>query len=212
MDGGQCRAVESPFLPVGIFFCNLDLMDDLDLIIKRILAGEDDLYAQIVEEYESKVLSVIAAMIPDRNRVADITQDTFVTAYQNLHKYQPRTNFLAWIRTIARNMAQNERRRWYRSRDAHERYRVEIEDSVEDEINNIVDTLPEDVLDSLRGCVDGLGDKTRGLVDGFYFKDSAIKELAELLDLSVSTVKVTLHRARDAIGKCMRRKGHGNVG
>lgn len=186
-------------------------MENLDEIIQRIIAGEADLYEEVVNEYEARVRSVVAAMIPDPNRVPDVTQETFITAYNCLGKYQPGTNFLAWIRTIARNMAQNERRKWYRNRDAHERHRVEVEELVEDEIFRIVDALPEDVLDSLRGCVDGLGDKTKGLVDGFYFKEQAIKELSEALDLSISAVKVTLHRAREAIGKCMRRKGHGDV-
>lgn len=186
-------------------------MDNLDHTIQRVLAGEMDLYEDIVREYETRVHSVIAAMIPDQGRVADITQETFITVYQHLNQYQPGTNFLAWIKSIARNMAQNERRRWYRSRDAHERYRDEIEDRVEDEIYQIVDSLPEDVLESLKGCVDGLGDKTRSMVDGFYFREKAIKDLADVLDLTVSSVKVTLHRAREAIGKCMRRKGHDNV-
>lgn len=186
-------------------------MDSIDQVIERVRAGETDLYEEIVREYEPSVRSVLAAMVPDPNRVADMTQETFITAYQCLDRYQLGTNFSAWLKTIARNMAQNERRSWYRRRDMHERYQSEIEESIEDEVFRIVESLPEDVLDSLRGCVDSLADKTRNVVNGFYFEEKAIKDLAGVLGLTAVAVRVTLHRAREAIGKCMSRKGHGDA-
>lgn len=91
-----------------------------------------------------------------------------------------------------------------------EQYKVEFEEQVDDELYRIVESLPEDVLESLRGCVDNLQDKTRDLVDGFYFQERAVKDLADAVGLTVTAAKVTLHRARNAISKCMRRKGHAN--
>lgn len=186
-------------------------MEDIDHIIRRVLSGDTALYEEVVKAYEGKVSAIIVAMIPDPNMVDDITQDAFVVAYQRLSSYRLGTNFPAWLKTIARNVAQNERRRWYRRRELECKYQAQVEEIVEDEIDRIVESLPEDVLESLRGCVEGLGDKTRDVVDAFYFHEKAMKELAEALDMTLSSVKVTLHRARLAISKCLSRKGHGNV-
>lgn len=186
-------------------------MENPDRNIKRILEGDTEPYAEIIREHEAKVRAVIAAMIPDRNMVADLTQEVFIIAYQRLSSYRPGTNFIAWLRTIARNVAQNERRRWYRRREMEKRYQVEISERIEENIDRIVDALPEDLLDSLRDCVDHLSGKTRALVDGFYFKEHAVRELASMLKLSINAAKVTLHRARQAIGNCLKKKGKCDV-
>ncbi|MFC1497952.1 RNA polymerase sigma factor [Verrucomicrobiota bacterium] len=181
-------------------------MDNLEQIIQQVQAGQTAQYEEIVKHYEPQVRSIIAAMIPDPNSIADMTQETFITAFNRISTYKCGTNFAAWLKTIARNTAQNERRRWYRRREIRDQYKTQVEQEMDDEVYRIVESLPEEVLESLRGCVEHLKDKPRNLVSGFYFKEHALKELAKTVGLSVSAAKVTLHRAREAIGKCMKRK------
>lgn len=178
----------------------------LDDHVRACQAGDLDRFAAIVAACEPKVRGVLAAMIPDPNCIPDLTQEVFVTAYEKLGTYQPGGNFLAWIRSIARHVAQNERRRWYRRQDLQQRYQAETEERISDQVEAWVDSLPEDVLASLRSCVDGLGGRTRELVDGFYFEGQSLQRLADALKLSAGAAKVALHRARSALGKCLDRK------
>ena len=62
-------------------------------------------------------------------------------------------------------------------------------------------------LEALRAWVGGLGGRNKELVDGYYFKGNSLKRIAEFLNMSPSAAKVAMHRARLAIGKCLRRKG-----
>ncbi|MBN2301939.1 MAG: sigma-70 family RNA polymerase sigma factor [Lentisphaerae bacterium] len=179
----------------------------IETSIANVLNGNPDAFADIVKTHEPGVRAIIAAMIPDSNMIADVSQEAFVIAYQRLSTYQPGTNFKAWLHTIARNAAQNERRRWYGRRDMQNRYHAEIEKRMADDITKVTESLPEDTLAALRSCMDNLGGKTRALMDGFYFHEHAVKELAKSFALSVNAVKVTLHRARLAMGKCLQRKG-----
>jgi RNA polymerase sigma factor (sigma-70 family) len=181
-------------------------MDPLDEAVIEVLKGDTRRYRDIVEACEGRVRGVVAAMIPDKNRIDDVTQDVFITAYNKLGTYEPGTNLIAWLRTIARNTAQNERRRWYRRRDMEGRYRVSVDEEIDQRIDAILESLPEGLLESLRDCVGRLGDKTQGVVDQFYFKESTIKDLAAVFGMTANAAKVTLHRARHAIGKCMRNK------
>jgi len=182
-------------------------LGELDENVEKVLAGDLDEYSAIVEACESRVRAVVAAMVPDPNRVPDATQEVFIVAFRRLSSYRRGSNFMAWIRTIARNVARNERRRWYRRREMEQSHATEVARSIEDSINRVVDGLPEDVLASLHDCMDHLGGKTRRLVNGFYYDRSSIRDLADVLKVSANAAKVTLHRARHAIGKCLREKG-----
>jgi len=185
-------------------------MEELDQVIARIRGGEPDLYRQVVEQCEGPVRAVIAAMVPDASATADLTQEVFVIAYQRLAAYQPGTRFLAWLRAIARNVAQNERRRWYRRQALEARYQAETARQLEAQVDRIVDELPEDLLSSVQDCVTHIEGRARLLLDGFYYQQHSVNELARQLQITAGAVKVILHRARHAVGACLRRKRRGD--
>jgi len=186
-------------------------MDNVDQVVADVLRGDINRYSDIVAAYEGKVRAVVAAMVPDPNQVPDLTQEVFVIAFQRLSTYQPGTQFLAWLRTIARNVSQNERRRWYRRHEMEERFRGQVDERLEAYVERLVDDLPEDMLVSLRDCVNRLPGRTREVMDGFYYKESSVNDLAERLRITVSSAKVILHRARQALGTCLQKKGHSHV-
>jgi RNA polymerase sigma-70 factor (ECF subfamily) len=183
------------------------MSEQLDQHIQACLDGEVDRFTEVVKSCEPRVRAVLAAMSPDPNVVPDLTQEVFLIAYERLDSYQPGSNFLAWIRTIARNVAQNERRRWYRRQAMREQYQSEAERLMSENIDRLVESLPEETLDALRACVGGLGGRNKDLVDHYYFKGNALKRIAVFLNMSPTAAKVALHRARVAIGKCLRGKG-----
>lgn len=182
-------------------------MENLDQTIVRIRSGEIDLYGTIVDEFEGTVRAVVAGMIPDPNLVPDMTQEVFVIAYQRLDTYRPGTNFPAWLRTIARNVAQNERRRWYRRRDMEAGFKAEVAHRVEAHIDRALEDMPDDTLNALHDCLSRLQGKSQDMMQGFYYKDRSLAELASSLRISANSAKVILHRARQAIGSCLQKKG-----
>lgn len=186
-------------------------MENLDPIIAQIRAGNSDLYGKIVDAFEGQVRAVLAAMIPDPNLVPDMTQEVFVTAYRRLDSYQPGTNFSAWLRTIARNVAQNERRRWYRQREKEAGFRAEVAHHIETPIDRALEEMPEDALEALKDCLSRLQGKSQEVMQGFYYQDRPLAELALRLQISTNSAKVILHRARQAIGSCLQKKGRCHV-
>jgi RNA polymerase sigma-70 factor (ECF subfamily) len=183
------------------------MSEALDQHIQACLDGDMDRFTEVVTLCEPRVRAVLAAMSPDPNVVPDLTQEVFLIAYQRLDSYQPGSNFLAWIRTIARHVAQNARRSWYRRQAMREQYQPEAERLMAENIDRLVESLPEETLEALRACVGGLGGRNKELVDGYYFEGNSLKRIAEFLNMSPSAAKVALHRARQAIGICLHRKG-----
>jgi RNA polymerase sigma-70 factor (ECF subfamily) len=186
-------------------------MDHLDQHIEACLQGDMNRFEEVVKLYEPKVRAVLAAMIPDSGQVSDLTQEVFLVAYRRLSSYRSGTNFSAWISTIARNVAQNERRRWYRQQHMHEGYKAETERRLVENIDRFVESLPDDSLAALQECVGGMAGRTRAIVDGFYYDRCSIKEIADILKLSSNAAKVALHRARRALGDCVQKKGGRDV-
>lgn len=186
-------------------------MENLDQTIARIRGGDIDLYGRIVEAYEGAIRAVVASMVPDPNQVPDMTQEVFVIAYQRLGSFKAGTNFGAWLRTIARNVAQNERRRWYRRRDLESGFRAEVTERVEPQVDQAMDGMPEDLLNALADCVARLQGKSHDVMRGFYYQKCPLNELAGRFQISTGSAKVILHRARQAIGSCLQKKGRCHV-
>ena len=125
-------------------------MTSLDQHIEACIQGDVNRFEKVVAACESRVRGIIAAMVPDPGTVPDLTQEVFVIAYKRLTTYRPGTNFAAWIGTIARNVAQNERRRWYRSRQLQRDYQAEAEYQLAENIDRFVESLPEETLAALQ--------------------------------------------------------------
>lgn len=186
--------------------------NNIEESVKRTLEGDLESYREVIEAFEPRVRVVIASMIPDSSLVDDLTQEVFIIAYQKLATYKPDTLIGSWLSQIARNVAQNERRRWYRKNDMKERYKAEIEKKIEFNIDRISDSLRGDVMDALQQCIKLLNETARIMISGFYFKEMAVKELAHDLSMNSGAVRVMLCRARQSIAECLERKGVLNNG
>ena len=182
-------------------------MSHLDEDITKVLEGDIERYGEVVRACEPLVRAIIAAMVPDSSEVEDLTQEAFLIAYRRLQHYRPGTHFKAWLRAIARNVALNERRRWFRRTGLLDRHRAEIENLLEDRICAAVDAMSDNVLAAVRDCVTKLDGKPRGLIDGFYFKGWSLKELATQSGMSEGAAKVALFRARQQMAALLKKEG-----
>jgi RNA polymerase sigma-70 factor (ECF subfamily) len=89
-------------------------------LVKRILAGETDLYRQVVVRYEARLLAYLARMLGESELGRDVTQDTFVAAYASLGQWraEPGATLGPWLYRIATNLGLNALRARKRRGDA----------------------------------------------------------------------------------------------
>jgi RNA polymerase sigma-70 factor, ECF subfamily len=89
-------------------------------LVRRILAGETDLYRKIVVRYEARLLAYLARMLGDVELGRDVTQDTFVAAYASLGQWraEPGASLGPWLYRIATNHGLNALRARRRRGDA----------------------------------------------------------------------------------------------
>ncbi len=170
-------------------------------LIREIKDGQVEYYAEIITRYEKRILAFIVHMLSNTHldHVAeDLCQETFYKAYRSLQSFRDaEASFSTWLYTIARNTVLSELRK---SRNSE----VYIEDSKVDP-SAAYERLPESELlrtereRLVRLAIENLPEKQRHALILREYEDKDYKEIADMLDSTVSSVKSLLFRARSSI-------------
>jgi RNA polymerase sigma-70 factor, ECF subfamily len=72
-------------------------------LISRVLAGEKDLFHELIRPYERMVYSTVFAMVKNEAEAEDGAQDTMISAYRHLQSFRGDSKFSTWLVTIAMN-------------------------------------------------------------------------------------------------------------
>ena len=178
-----------------------------DAVVAAVLAGDREAYREIIRQCELKVRVILAVMLPDKESVDDLAQEVFVTAYGKLSDYTPGTDFVAWLKAITRNLALNERRRWFRHQQFKEKFQAEMETALDPLVLDAGGRFDGNVLEALRECLAKLHEPSGHITQDFYFNGVSSEEIARRLSRTAVSVRLILLRARAAIAACLRLKG-----
>lgn len=178
-----------------------------DAAVNEVRQGNADAYGTIVEMFDSDVRMVLAAILPDRALVEDAAQETFVTAYFKLDEYEIGTDMRAWLKAIARNTARNMRNHWLRKQRVKKAYRAEIVDKLREAVDQRAASLDGDLSRALQDCMAYLKESALSVVRMHYQGGKTCAEIAAACKRTTASVKMTLYRARIALGRCLEDKG-----
>jgi RNA polymerase sigma-70 factor (ECF subfamily) len=146
----------------------------------------------------------------------DLTQEVFFSVYNGLRDIRQESQFQNWLFTLARNVFVNAlERKHAKKRDAAE---VSLNEELsESEDLTLADSLPGDSreipieamletekLDKLRGALKELPEQMRHCVQLRVLKDLAYQEIADLMGISINTVKAHLFKARESLKEKLR--------
>lgn len=173
-------------------------------IVARVLAGDTEQYASIVERYQRALYRHAVAMVLDHDAAADMVQDAFVRAYTNLKECRDPRRFRAWLFQTLRNRCLD-----YLKEASRRNLRLDDVDDPLDEADGPAEAAERNEMRS--GIVRALGQLPPALREAFvmhYVDGVPYETMAELLDASVSALKMRAMRAREALSSALR---DGNV-
>ncbi|MDL2211165.1 RNA polymerase sigma factor [Bacteroides sp. OttesenSCG-928-M17] len=168
------------------------------LYVQRILDGETELFSILLERHSRPVYSLVIQIVSSPEDAEELVQDIFLKAFRSLSGYKGDASFSTWIYRIAYNMAIS----FTRKRRPEYLY---IEEST---INNVPDSDVENLLFAsaneeriagLTRAIDQLHAEEKAIITLFYYEEKSIEEIAVILAITVSNVKVKLHRTRKKI-------------
>jgi RNA polymerase sigma-70 factor (ECF subfamily) len=172
----------------------MKFQDDNDYI-GRVLSGDVSAYASLVTKHKNLVFSIILKIVNSREDAEEIAQDVFLKAYQSLSTFERKSKFSTWLYRIAYNAAISKTRK-------KKVEMVAIEETVitnysTDEIThnmNELDANERQVM--LEKALQRLPEEDNLLITLFYKNENSIEDISDIMGLSVSNVKVRLHRIR----------------
>lgn len=172
-------------------------------IVASVIKGEVDLYGELMSRYEHKLLRYVIYLARDQIVAADVVQDTFIKAYQNLRGFNDKYKFSSWIYRITHNETMNAIKR-----EKHLNFDVDVETLEDDKEPNIISDIDKSIMKrKLSGCMEKLKPKYREVLMLQYFENMKYSEIADILHIPISTVGVRSARAKDAIKQICIEKG-----
>lgn len=167
-------------------------------LVKLVLTGEIETFAELVERYEKLVFSFLLTRLQDMQEVEDIVQETFVKAFRHLATFDCERRFAGWLVTIARNLLIDSRRRASRNVASTDLVNdVMLSDSLKDG-----KTQPADILirrEQFRRIVKMIQELPEDMRTPFLLRvvnELSYQEIAEILEMPLQTVKNRIFKAR----------------
>lgn len=164
--------------------------------------GNDEAFTQLVETYQKPVYNLCYRMLGEPESAEEAAQETFLRAYQNLHRYDASRAFGAWLLSIAAHYCIDLLRK---KKFAMFSLDAENDDGATFELPDASAPDPEtesvkrEQRDRLHLLLKNLDATDRAAVIMRYWYDFSEVEIAASLNLTVSAVKSRLHRSRRAL-------------
>lgn len=182
-------------------------MDEDKQVIENILAGDTEQFRCIIDKYKEKVLNIIYSFCGNTSDNEDIAQMVFIKVFRALDKFKFESAFSTWLYRIVIN----ESITIAKKRKAKYNF-VPLQTNNsddDDDNNNVIDfieakqdniemqMLRKDTKNIVHKALSKLKDSYRAVITLRDIEDFSYEEIADVLNISVSQVKICLFRARN---------------
>jgi RNA polymerase sigma-70 factor (ECF subfamily) len=158
-------------------------------LIDKILHGESDLFAQIVDEYDRQILVYCLKMLNFHQEDAeDVAMQVFTKVYLNLASYNSKQKFSSWIYRIAHNETVN-----FIKKNSRQ-WTVELTDFLPVFSQPKEDYFNSQILDKV---LNNLKSNDKEILILFYLQELSLQEIGDVLKLTENSVAQRLRRARN---------------
>lgn len=179
--------------------------------IERLKAGETAAFDRLVQERSGDVYALLYRLTDDPEEARDLTQETFLRAFQHIGRFRGEADLKTWIYRIAVNQARN-RWRWWRRRRRDVTVSLDTTDDRTDEplamrlrdtesADPLQETLAREREQTLLTALRALSRSYRETVILRDIEGLSYEEIAATLEISIGTVKSRLARGREELRK-----------
>ena len=167
--------------------------------VEKIDSNEN--FIRFVNQYQNLVFSICLKLTGDYFVSEDLTQETFLSAYKNIHKFDGQSE-KAWICRIASNKSID----WLKSAKRKEVFASEADvckEEVSSENDPLYRVLNKEVFENVKRCCEELKPPYCEVATEFFVKGKTTKEIAKQSDVPLNTVQTRLYRAREMLKENM---------
>lgn len=177
-------------------------------IIAELKSGSEEAYAWLIDRFHQPVYGLVYRMLNDPADVADTTQEVFLKVFRGMRRFNGEASLKTWIYRIAIHEASNHRRWWFRHKGREtampepSHVCAALNDALVDSASNPFDrAAQEEVRAKVEAELRQVPEPYRSTVILRDIEGLAYEEIAEILEISLGTVKSRLMRGREALKK-----------
>ncbi len=178
-------------------------------LVNRFKGGDQSAFDEMVSRYWDRIYGMVNQLLRNSQDAEEVTQDAFIRAHRGLANFRGDSAFSTWLYQIATNLARN--RYWYwwrRKRDKSVSFDAPVSadnattlaDLIPAELETPDDiTVTQEFIDRIAQGMERLSAKHREILTLRNIKNLSYEEIADILDISVGTVKSRIARARESL-------------
>jgi RNA polymerase sigma-70 factor (ECF subfamily) len=172
-------------------------------IISRVLKGDTNAYAVLVDRYKSYVFTLAFRFTKSREDAEEISQDIFIKAFRALADFRGTAKFSTWLYTIVNTTCISFMRK--KKLDVHsldQEHVFEMADSQDSGFNaNRVEQKSR--VQMVGRAISMLSPDDASIITLFYKSEQSLEEISRILGIETNAAKVRLHRARTRLKEKM---------
>lgn len=172
-------------------------------LIAEVQSGDVSAFTKLVNQYSEQVLTLAYRIVSSREDAEDIAQKVFIKVYNGINQFRGDASFSSWLYTIVKNTCYSHLRK--------KRPEMVSLDEETDFINSISIAYPENTPETIDDkvdfqkvvmeCLKKLPPKYNIVIQLFFYQQLRYVEIAEILQIPLSTFKTHLHRALKLLRK-----------
>lgn len=177
-------------------------------VISRLRQGDEKVFRQVVEQYRQPVVNTCLGLLHNLEDAEDVAQDVFIEMFRSIHHFKGKAKLSTWLYRIAVNRSlnfirDNKKRSWFKSFDEVVQSKLNVLNHPEPGNEN----NPEISLENrqrallLHEAIDSLPENQRVAFVLSKYEEMSQKQVAEVMDTSVSAVESLIHRAKKNLQK-----------
>jgi len=186
----------------------MESVDNETILIKKILAGNLHEFRILVRKYKKLVYHIVVRFVSNRADQEELGQEIFIKIYENLSSFQFKSKLSTWIGKIAYHACLNYLRKkkpiFYENGKINKKHEYDVKNSGLMGIDEMPSptVLPDDIAQHdqissfLQKEINRLPVQYRQVISLYHLNDINLKEIAEIMDLPIGTVKSYIFRAR----------------
>lgn len=175
-------------------------------VIEKILKGEKEMFAQLVDRYERLINSIVYGMVYDSDLTADLTQEIFIKSYTKLDTYNPDFNFKFWLTRIAKNHVIDflRKNKPLDSIDNIDQAHISYSDNDSAACSETKDIVNQ----AMRQCTD----ENRMILYLKFHEGFSNEEISNSMNIPEKHIRIKIYRAKEQMKKVLASMGYNSVG
>ena len=175
-------------------------------IISSVLTGKTECFSYFLDAYGQQIFNLIVRMTGSPEDAEELTQDSFMKAFEHLSSFNGNSSFSTWLYRIAYNTTLSALRK---KRKEEQTFDERVWNTISDtEAEQAMDADDEKQILLLKKALEKLTADEQAIVSLFYEEEKTVADICYILHLTESNVKVKLHRIRKKLYLLMKQEDH----